>query len=132
MLVALVLLLALAAPAEAKRMPTDGRVCGENGCRTIARVPPLIAERAEPVRLSEAVAFYRIEIGFESGSPLQIAYAPDPGLLELDAWRPVHERFRLDLEGLRPYGPLRMFALLPRAGWCIHGGCATTPTRSSI
>ena len=43
-------------------------------------------------------------IEFESGGPLQIAYLPERRLLELDTWRPVHERFRLPLDGLRPYG----------------------------
>jgi hypothetical protein len=126
--IAPVVLLALAAPAEAKQRPTGGYVCGENGCHAIGRIPPLIEERSEPVRLGEPAAFYRIVIEFETGGPLQIAYLPRQRLLELDALRPVHERFRLPLDGLRPYGPLRMLSRLPSAGWCIHGGC----TPSSI
>jgi hypothetical protein len=127
MLVAL-LVLALAAPVEAKQRATGGHVCGENACHAIGRIPPLIAERAEPVRLADPAAFYRIVIEFETGGPLQIAYLPERRLLDIGGLWPAHERFRLPLDGLRPYGPLRMLSRLPSAGWCIHGGCTPSST----
>jgi hypothetical protein len=127
MLLALALLVVLATPAAAKEHPIGGSVCGSNGCRAIGRVPPLIDERSDPVALREPAEFYRIVIEFPSGS-LRLAYLPRPRLVELNALRRVHERFRLPLDGLRPYGPLRMLTRLPSAGWCIHGGCTPSST----